>query len=117
MSKSRLSDTLLSRSPLSKREAVTPVNMYENPQVDKPTSPQTGKPTSGPSSTVPPVPASQAGSRQVDKSTKPLMEKYTTHLRPETIKAIKWTALDHDCKDYEIVQSALDAYLNKERRD
>ena len=38
------------------------------------------------------------------------MEKYTTHLRPKTIKAIKTLAVQYDQKDYEVVQAALDAY-------
>lgn len=36
------------------------------------------------------------------------LPKYTTHLRPETIKAIKRYALDHDMKDYEVAQLAFD---------
>ncbi len=49
----------------------------------------------------------------VDMYTNPQVEKYTTHLRPETIKAIKRAALDSDRKDYEVVQAALDKYLNE----
>jgi len=44
--------------------------------------------------------------------TNPQVEKYTTHLRPETIKAIKRLALEQDSKDYEVVQKALDVYLD-----
>lgn len=61
----------------------------------QPTSPQTGKTTSG----------------LVDKPIKPQIEKYTTHLQPTTIKAVKRYALEHDLKDYEVVQAALDVYL------
>ena len=64
-------------------------------QVDKTISPQTDKPVS----------------TQVDKTTKPQTEKYTTHLTPATIKAVKWYALEHDLKDYEVVQQALDVFL------
>ncbi len=64
-------------------------------QVDKPTSPQTDKPVS----------------TQVDKTTSPQIEKYTTHLTPATIKAVKWYALEHDLKDYEVVQQALDLFF------
>lgn len=125
MSKQHLTDRLSTRSPLSKREAVTPVNMYERPQGDKPTSGQVVKPASGETDvplTVPGHPSTtplvdKRISREVGKSTTPQVEKYTTHLRPDTIKLIKWTALDNDCKDYEIVQRALDAYLHGERRD
>jgi hypothetical protein len=61
----------------------------------QPTKPQTGKPTS----------------TQVDKPAKPQIEKYTTHLVPATIKAVKRYALEHELKDYEVVQQALDVFL------
>ena len=37
--------------------------------------------------------------------------KYSTQLRTGTIKQMKRYALDHDLKDYEVVQAALDAYF------
>jgi len=52
-------------------------------------------------------------SGQVDKPAKPLVEKYTTHLLPSTIKAIKVFAAAHDLKDYEVVQAAISEYLKK----
>jgi hypothetical protein len=69
----------------------------------QPTSPQTGK------TTKPQV--GKTVSPQVDKTTKLQVEKYTTHLLPKTIKAVKWYALEHDLKDYEVVQQALDVFL------
>jgi hypothetical protein len=66
-------------------------------QVDKPTNALVGKGVSG----------------QVDESTQPLVVKYTTHLRPATIKALKRVAFESERKDYEIVQEALDAYLKR----
>ena len=39
--------------------------------------------------------------------------KYTTHLKPTTIKAVKLLAVETDRKDYEIVEEALEAYLKK----
>lgn len=50
---------------------------------------------------------------QVDKPEKPQVDKYTTHLRPGTIKAIKRYAFEHEMKDYEVVQLALDHFLVK----
>ncbi len=130
MSNKKFSDALTSRSPLARREAVEPVNMYGQPQVDKSTNPQTDKETSGQveTATNPQVgnPVNRQNHKttkpQVDdptngqnhKPTKPQVEKYTTHLRPETIKAVKRAALDRDRRDYEIVQAALDAYLGTE---
>lgn len=42
-------------------------------------------------------------------------EKYSTQLRAGTIKQVKRYALDHDLKDYEVVQAALDAYFATNR--
>jgi hypothetical protein len=61
----------------------------------QPTNPQTGKTTS----------------TQTGKTAKPEVEKYTTHLQPATIKAIKRYAVEHDTKDYEVVQEALDLFF------
>jgi hypothetical protein len=69
-------------------------------QVDKPTKPLAGKRISA----------------QVEESTQPLVVKYTTHLRPATIKALKRVAFESERKDYEIVQEALDAYLKRVMR-
>ena len=113
MSTKKFSEALASRSPLTRREAVAPVNMYE-PQVENTTSGEHHKDTSG-QGDKPTNPQTDKTVRgQTHKPTKPLVEKYTTHLRPETIKAVKRTALDQDRKDYEIVQAALDAYLRGE---
>lgn len=105
-SKNKLSEMLKARNPLSQpREAVKPINMYTNPQVDKTTSiqvdkevtPQTDKPVS-----------SEKG-----KQASGQVVKYTTHLKPETIKAVKQIALDTDRKDYEVLQEAIEDYLKK----
>ncbi len=55
----------------------------------------------------------KATSTQKDKTTKPQIDKYTTHLKPATIKAIKQYALDHDMKDYDVVEAALQAFLTE----
>jgi len=97
--KSKLKEMLNNRNPLvdTPREAVAPVDLYTKPQVDKPTNVQTGK-----------------GLRpQVDKETKPQVVKYTTHLKVETIKAVKLLAVETDKRDYEILQEAIEAYLKK----
>ncbi len=72
----------------------------ESPQVDKTTKPQVDKTTSG----------------QTEEPTKPLVEKYTTHLRPATIRAVKRYAFEHEMKDYEVMQLALDAYLGTDEQ-
>jgi hypothetical protein len=40
-------------------------------------------------------------------------EKYSTQLQPSIIKHIKQYALEHDVKDYEVIQEAVSDYLNK----
>jgi hypothetical protein len=67
----------------------------------------------------------QTTSTQVDKTTssqvvkpeKPQVEKYTTHLKGTTIKAVKRWAFEHEMKDYEIVQLALDEFLERHKED
>lgn len=39
------------------------------------------------------------------------LEKYTTHLEPDIIQAVKVYAVQHKMKDYEVVQAAIVAYL------
>ena len=74
--------------------------MTTSTQVVKPTNAQVAKRASG----------------RVEESTQPVVVKYTTHLRPETIKALKRVAFEGERKDYEVVQEALDAYLKSLRR-
>jgi hypothetical protein len=131
MSKKDLNKMMQERSPLKPREAITPVDLYTNPQTVLPTSPQVDKPTNPQVDTPPPVKDEARGkeensghnhittklqvvkttSRKVAKTAKPQVDKYTTHLKTETIKTIKRAALDGDVKDYQIVQMALDSYF------
>jgi hypothetical protein len=113
--KNKLAELLKSRNPLSQpREAVKPVNMYTSTQVDLDTKPgqesirsvQVDKTTS--------IQVHKETTPQTVKTTKPPVVKYTTHLKPETIKAIKLLAVTTDRKDYEIVEEAIEAYLKKE---
>jgi hypothetical protein len=61
--------------------------MRASPQVRKPASPQT---------VIPP--------RQE-------RERYSTRLLPETVKAIKLYAIQHELNDYDVVERALDRLL------
>jgi len=72
-------------------------------------------PLSTPRAIVKPV--NLYGSTQVGKTTKPQVVKYTTHLKPETIKAVKRYAVEHDLKDYEVVQQAIESYLEVQAAD
>ena len=94
--KDKLKEMLDKRNPLdSKREAVTPVDLYTKPQVDKPTNKQTDKDTKP----------------QRVKQTKPQVVKYTTHLTETVIKQLKMYALENDLKDYEVMQEAIEKFL------
>lgn len=53
-------------------------------------------------------------SGEVGKPTKPLVVKYTTHLSADMIKWVKREALEHDMKDYQIVQQALREFQFKQ---
>jgi hypothetical protein len=74
-----------------------------NPQEDKTTSIQVDKPTK--------PQEDETINRQTSKTTSPQIGKYTTHLRPNTVKAIKRYAVEHEIKDYEVVQKALDQFF------
>jgi len=84
--------------------------------VDKPTSTFVGKPAS------PQVSNSTSGKTHkptkllVEKPVNPQIEKYTTHLRPETIKAIKIYGAEHDIDDYHVVQEALDQFFRQSKK-
>ena len=110
--KQKLQDLLKQRTALPQREAVSPVNLYTNPQVDKTTesnkSIQVDKTTK--------LQTVKTVKPQVNKPVKPLVVKYTTHLQPSQIKAIKRLALDTDKKDYEVVGEAIESYLLKGKK-
>ena len=99
---------MLNKSPvMANRDVVKPVKLYTNRQVDKPTSPQVVKPTNHH--------VDEPTNTQDNKPTKPQVEKYTTHLKRETIKRIKIFAEENDIAYYEIVQSALDRYFERNK--
>jgi len=110
--KDQLKDLLKQRTTPTQREAVSPVNLYTNPQVDKTTesnkSIQVDKTTS--TQTV------KETKPQAVKETKPQIVKYTTHLNPQIIKELKRYALDNDLKDYEVMQEAVIMYLKAKKK-
>lgn len=116
----KLAEMMKARNPLSQREAVTPVKLYTNPQEDKPTKQQES------------IQVDKTTSKQVEEQTRPQadkpargevvkeasgqMAKYTTHLTPKAIKAVKRYALETDRKDYEIMQEAVEEYLKRKNQ-
>ncbi len=123
MKRERLQHAMARRSPLATRESVAPVDLYTvaNPSGppgeggDKETSRQPDNGINGQRDI--------AEKQRVDLLTTKLSgggevgrRRYTTYLRPGTIKAIKWLAVDGERNDYEIVQEALDEYLRRLKR-
>jgi len=90
---STLKDLIKKRTQLSTdREIVKPVNLYNNSESQlKPESKQTSKNTN---------------------SQKPPLKKFSSYLNPETIKNLKRLAIEKDKKDYEILQEAVEEYIN-----
>ncbi len=112
MNKKRLTEAMHSRSPLARREVVTPVNMYQQPAVNEEQN-DAGNLSTSPHVDTPTSP-------QENKSTSGQAKRYTTYLRPETIKAIKREAFITERNVYDVVQTALDAYFaakEGEKRD
>ena len=123
MKRDPLKDAMARRSPLAPRESVDPVDLYtpslngerRDDKGDKLLSQQAALSTNG---------QDDNGTRQHvhNEIKKPMSEgetprrRYTTYLKPETIKAIKWLALDRESNDYDVVQEALDEYLRRHKR-
>jgi hypothetical protein len=59
--------------------------------------------------------ADERASGERQETTKPQAGKYTTHLRPEMVQAVKRIAFESECKDYEVVQEAPDLYLQQRK--
>ena len=67
------------------------------------------------------LPASRRGALHPVKRNEPAQAespksqrvRYTTHLTPDSVKAIKVYALGHDMKDYEVVQRAVDSIVRR----
>ena len=120
MKRDKLKDTMARRSPLAQRESVDPVDLYtltldEQQQdriVDKPSSQQAEMSTNGQTDTMIKKHVHKKTNQPIGEGETP-RRRYTTYLRPETIKAIKWHALDRERNDYDVVQEALDEYLRR----
>lgn len=118
MKRDKLKDVMARRSPLAQRESVEPVDLYA-----------AGADGQEPAAVLDTLtPSNKRTRRQVDMSTKRNVElmtigpdgegevprrRYTTYVRPETIKAVKRLAVEGERNDYEIVQEALDEYLSR----
>jgi hypothetical protein len=114
----KLKDVMARRSPLAQRESVEPVDLYA-----------AGADGHEPAAARDTLASSNKRTRpQADKSTKRNVDlltmgpdgegemprrRYTTYVRPETIKAVKRLAVEGERNDYEIVQDALDEYLSR----
>lgn len=90
-------ENLKSRKPESMK-AVIP----ENLESGIPENPLSGKPENLKTRTEVPSPFVKA-------------EKYSTQLDPSVIKQIKQYAIEHDIKDYVVVQTAIKQYLERNK--
>lgn len=117
MAKQNLKDLMAKRNPLfqTEREAVQPADLYTSPQVDKTTSRETDKETKPQVSKTTKQQTDKTSSREGVKTETQKIEKYTTHLRHETIREIKREAVESERKDYEIVQEALNKYFKAKK--
>jgi hypothetical protein len=88
--KKNLKELMHSRSPISKRDIVKSVDLYDSKQNDNTSNIQANKPT------------------------KPQIVKYTTHLTPEIIKTIKLYAVEHNIKDYEVLTMSLEKFFKSD---
>jgi hypothetical protein len=97
------------------RVIVKPVDMLapqeEGPQEDKSTNPQGSEATSIQGGKPATIQNEKNTNGQTSKNTSPHRVKYTTHLRPATVKAIKRYAVEYEIKDYEVVQKAMDQFF------
>lgn len=97
------------------RVIVKPVDMLapqdESTQEDKTTNLQESEAESIQVNKPAELQSSESISKQTSKTPSPQIGKYTTHLRPDTIKAIKRYAVEYEIKDYEVVQEALDQFF------
>jgi hypothetical protein len=92
-------------NPLKRHAVVTPVNPYRVPtEVENEqsaaaivTEPETPKP------------------KPAQKASKVQLKQYGTYLKPESIKALRRVALDKEVPDYQVVQAAVDEYLEKHK--
>ena len=53
----------------------------------------------------------QQGGKTAKKQTSKSVKKFASYLRPESLKALKRIALETDRNDYEVLQEAVDTYL------
>jgi hypothetical protein len=136
MAKRNLKDLMASRTPLGARETVQPTNLYDvpsspaaeenqatslpaNQQASKPADQETSEPATGTRHGRGAEEAIGATSQQVGlpakKQTSKPVKKFASYLREDSIKALKMVALQEDKNDYEVLQEAVDAYLERKR--
>ena len=120
MAKLDLSKMMQERSPLASREAVEAVDLYTKPQVKtKPRKLLTKADIRQAENMMEMLRRNEeirkgdfVENYAIERTTEPTVLKYTTHLAPMLIKAIKRIALESDIKDYEVVQAAIIEYLD-----
>ncbi len=98
--------------------------VYQSPSpireaIPQPEIPKAGKPEN-PKGRLPDTPKARLPESNLSGNPEILKprvkaEKYSTQLAPSVIKQIKQFAIEHDIKDYEVVQSAIKDYLARNK--
>jgi hypothetical protein len=99
------------RSPLTRRDVVTPVNLYQQPPAGAPSARAAHLSTSPQVDSATRPQTDMATSQHAHLSTPGRGRRYTTYLRPDTIKALKRAAFLGERTVCAVVQAALDAYF------
>jgi len=110
----KLKAMLTNRNPLldTKREAVTPVDLYKPDLASKEANLQTNKQVSKQGNKEASRLTSEVEKKQADK----VVKKFASYLTSESIRAIKQVALDTNRKSYEVLQEAVDLYLKEKQK-
>ena len=104
--KKKLEDVMQQRNPL--KQIVQPVDIYSKQAFELPSVPRPEKKV-----VVQVVKKTSDDKKPLHKIDGVLIRKYTTHLPPAMIKAVKQRALDTDRKDYEIMFDAINKYFSE----
>lgn len=93
--KNKLNEIMKSRSPIRKREVVKPINTFTSKNNSKSSKQLTNITTN----------------LLVNKHTNLQLIRHTTYLTPELKKTLKLFAVNHEMKDYEVLQEALNKFF------
>ena len=94
-------DTIVAQQQFASKPANQQTSKLANQQVSKPVNTQTSKE------------ANQQTSKLANQHASKTLKKFGSYLTEESIRGLKRIAFDTDRKDYEVLQEAVDAYLQR----